>query len=243
MPRVTRRIGLLVPSSNTTVEPEFYRALPADVSLHVGRLPIEQVTPDRVAEMVDPLENEARKLASANVDVIVLGAAAPSFLKGRGYDREVAARIKQATGKPATTASTALLASLGALGVRRIALGTAYSSKVNDIAIAFLTANGVEVVRTECLGLVDNLEIGRLDVQTAYEVGRKVNCEEAQAVTFLCTNWQSMAIIDRLEREIGKPVLSSTQFSVWAALKKVGYTGSISGYGRLLRELPDSTSL
>jgi len=243
MPLATKRIGLLVPSSNTTVEPEFYRALPADVSLHVGRLPIEHVTPDRVAEMVDPLEAEAKKLASANVDVIVLGAAAPSFLKGRGYDREVAARIEQATGKPATTASTALLAALEALGTRRIALGTAYSARVNDIAIAFLAANGIEVVRTECLGLVDNLEIGRLDVETAYEVGRKVNCREAQAVTFLCTNWQSMAIIDRLEHEIGKPVLSSTQFSIWAALKKVGYAASVPGYGRLLCDLPDSASL
>jgi maleate isomerase len=239
----TRRIGLLVPSSNTTVEPEFYRALPPDVSLHVGRLPIEQVTPDRVAEMVDPLETEAKKLASADVDVIVLGAAAPSFLKGRGYDREVAARIEQATGKPATSASTALLAALGALGVRRIALGSAYSTQVNDIAIGFLNANGIEVVGTECLGLVDNLEIGRLDVETAYEVGRRVDSPQAQAVTFLCTNWQSMAIIDRLERDIGKPVLSSTQFSVWAALRKVGYTKGIPGYGRLLRDLPDSASL
>ena len=243
MPLVTKRIGLLVPSSNTTVEPEFYRALPADVSLHVGRLPIEQVTPDRVAEMVDPLETEAKKLASANVDVIVLGAAAPSFLKGRGYDREVAGRIEQATGKPATTASTALLASLDALGVRRIALATAYSSRVNDIAIAFLAANGIDVARTECLGFVDNLEIGRLGVETAYDLGRKVDCPEAQAVTFLCTNWQSMAIIDRLECDLGKPVLSSTQFSVWAALKKVGYAKGVAGYGRLLRDLPDSASL
>ena len=243
MALATKRIGLLVPSSNTTVEPEFYRALPADVSLHVGRLPIEQVTPDRVAEMVDPLEAESKKLAAANVDVIVLGAAAPSFLKGRGYDREVAARIEQATGKPATTASTALLASLAALGVRRIALGTAYSTKVNDIAIAFLTANGIEVVNTQCLGFVDNLEIGRLDVETAYELGRKVDSPEAEAVTFLCTNWQSMSIIDRLEAQIAKPVLSSTQFSVWAALKKVGYSRGIPGYGRLLRDLPDSDSL
>jgi maleate isomerase len=243
MTLATKRIGLLVPSSNTTVEPEFYRALPVDVSLHVARLPIEQVTPDRVAEMVDPLETEAKKLASANVDVIVLGAAAPSFLKGRGYDREVAARIERAAGKPATTASTALLASLDALDVRRVALGSAYSTRVNDIAISFLTANGIEVVATECLGLVDNLEIGRLEVDTAYQVGRRVDCPQAQAVIFLCTNWQSMAIIDRLEREIGKPVLSSTQFSVWAALRKVGYRHGIAGYGRLLRELPDSALL
>jgi len=238
MPLATNRIGLLVPSSNSTVEVEFYRALPADVSLHVARLPIAQVDPESIAGMVDPLETEAKKLASADVDVIVLGAAAPSFLKGMGYDREMSARIANATGKPATTASTALLQSLGALGVRRIALGTAYSSKVNEIAIAFLRANNIEVVKTECLGLVDNLEIGRLDVSTALELGRRIACPAAQAIAFLCTNWQSMSIIDQLERDTGLPVLSSTQFSVWAALKTIGYAGRIGGYGRLLREMP-----
>ena len=233
-----KRIGLLVPSSNSTVEVEFYRALPQDVSLHVGRLPITQVDPQSIAGMVDPLETEARKLASADVDVIVLGAAAPSFLKGMGYDREMSRRIAEASGKPATTASTALLQSLAALGARRIALGTAYSAKVNAIASDFLAANGIEVVRTECLGLVDNLEIGRLDVQTAYDLGRRIATPDAQAIAFLCTNWQSMAIIDRLERDTGLPVLSSTQFSVWAALQTIGYAGRIEGHGRLLREMP-----
>jgi maleate isomerase len=238
MALANKRIGLLVPSSNSTVEVEFYRALPDDVSLHVGRLPITQVNPESIEGMVDPLAAEAKKLASADVDVIVLGAAAPSFLKGMGYDREMSQRIAQATGKPATTASTALLQSLKALGVRRIALGTAYSARVNAIAIDFLTENGIEVVKTECLGLVDNLEIGRLDVQTAYDLGRRIACPEAQAIAFLCTNWQSMASIDRLEHDTGLPVLSSTQFSVWAALKIIGYPGNVEGYGRLLREMP-----
>lgn len=233
-----KRIGLLVPSSNSTVEVEFYRALPPEVSLHVARLPIAQVDPQSIAGMVDPLESEAKKLAAADVDVIVLGAAAPSFLRGMGYDREMSQRIAQATGKPATTASTALLQSLAALGAKRVALGTAYSTKVNEIAIAFLQVNGIEVVHTECLGYVDNLEIGRLDVESAYDLGRRIACPEAQAVAFLCTNWQSMAIIDRLERDIALPVLSSTQFSLWAALMTIGYEGRIEGYGRLLREMP-----
>ena len=238
MSLASKRIGLLVPSSNSTVEVEFYRALPHDVSLHVARLPITQVNPESIAGMVDPLETESKKLASANVDVIVLGAAAPSFLKGMGYDREMSSRIAQATGKPATTASTALLQSLAALGTKRVALGTAYTTRVNDIAIAFLRANGIEVVKTECLGCEDNLEIGRLDVQSACDLGRRIACPEAQAIAFLCTNWQSMAIIEQLERDTGLPVLSSTQFSVWAALKTIGYEGTIEGYGRLLRDMP-----
>ena len=76
MALASKRIGLLVPSSNSTVEVEFYRALPADVSVHVARLPITQVNPESIAGMVDPLDAESKKLASADVDVIVLGAAA-----------------------------------------------------------------------------------------------------------------------------------------------------------------------
>lgn len=238
MALASKRIGLLVPSSNSTVEVEFYRALPQDVSLHVGRLPITQVDPESIAGMVSPIDAESQKLASADVDVIVLGAAAPSFLKGIGYDREMSARIEKASGKPATTASTALLQALAALNIERVALGTAYTQKVTDIAIAFLRANGIDVVKNECLGKIDNLEIGRLDASTALELGRRIACPEAQAIAFLCTNWQSMAIIDELERDTRLPVLSSTQFSIWAALKTIGYEGRIQGYGRLLRDMP-----
>src|SRR3954466_11575838 len=95
------RIGLLVPSSNTTVEPEFYRALPREVTLHVARLLLTKVNPESIAAMVEALAGQARLLASADVDVIVLGATAPSFLHGLGYDREMSRRIEDATGKPA----------------------------------------------------------------------------------------------------------------------------------------------
>ena len=96
-----RRIGLLVPSSNTTVEPEFYRALPPHITVHVARLHLTQITPESILGMVADLEAQSRGLASADVDVIVLGATAPSFLKGLGYDREIARRIGQPRGSRA----------------------------------------------------------------------------------------------------------------------------------------------
>ena len=73
-----------MPSSNTTVEPEFYHALPAGVTLHTARLFLTQITPESIERMVEDLETQSRLLASADVDVIVLGATAPSFLKGLG---------------------------------------------------------------------------------------------------------------------------------------------------------------
>ncbi len=230
------RLGLLVPSSNTTVEPEFYRALPQDVTVHVARLFLTQIKPEAILGMVSDIEAQSRLLASADVDAIMLGATAPSFLKGLGYDREVIQRIEKACGKPATTTSTALIGALGQLGVKRVVLAAAYDDKVNAIARAFLVANGFDVLDAQGLGLVDNLVVGRLDAQSAYDLARKADRPDAEAIVLACTNWKTMDVIDRLERDLGKPVISTTQASVWGALRMLG-AGGVAGYGKLLREL------
>jgi maleate isomerase len=231
------RIGLLVPSSNTTVEPEFYRALPSRVTLHTARLFLTQITPEAILGLVADLETQSRLLASADVDVIILGATAPSFLKGAGYDREVIARIEKATGKPATTTSTALLRALRFLDAKRIVLGSAYDDKVNAIAQAFLEANGFKVVAARGLGMVDNLAVGRLGPESAYELARSADRADADAMVLACTNWRTMDMIERIERDLGKPVISTTQVSVWDALRIIGYRREIPGYGQLLRSL------
>ena len=101
--------------------------------------------------MVSDIEMQSRSLASADVDIIVLGAAAPSFLKGLGYDREMAKKIEAASGKRATTTSTALIEALQYLGVSRVVLGAAYDAKSNAIAKSFLEVeNGFNVNR--CAG-------------------------------------------------------------------------------------------
>ena len=231
------RIGLLVPSSNTTVEPEFYRALPPGVTLHVARLFLTQIAPDAILSLVQDLETQSRGLASADVDVIVLGATAPSFLKGLGYDRELIARIEAATGKRATTTSTALIEALRHLGASRVVLGAAYDDRVNAIAQAFLEASGIEVLAAQGLGIVDNLAVGRLGSDSAYELARRIDRPDAEAIVLACTNWKTMDAIERLERELGKPVISTTQASLWAALKVIGRIEGVAGYGRLLRDL------
>ncbi len=231
------RIGLLVPSSNTTVEPEFYRALPPGVTLHVARLFLTQIAPDAILGIVQDLEAQSRGLATADVDVIVLGATAPSFLKGLGYDRELIARIEAATGKRATTTSTALIEALRHLGVSRVVLGAAYDDRVNAIAQAFLEANGIEVLAAQGLGMVDNLAVGRLGSDSAYELARRIDRPDAEAIVLACTNWKTMDAIDRLERELGKPVISTTQASLWAALRMIGRIEGVAGYGVLLRDL------
>ena len=202
--------------------------------MHVGRLPLTRIAASSIVEIVKSLEEEAKKLASADVDLILLGATAPSFFKGLGYDQEVSARITAATGKPATTTSTALLQALRAVDVTHIALGAAYDDAVNAVAAEFLIANGLQVVNRLGLGYVDNLEVGRLGIDSAIDVGVRVDHPQAQAIVLACTNWVSMEAIETLETRLDKPVISTTQASLWACLRHLGVTAPVHGYGQLL---------
>jgi maleate isomerase len=237
-----RRIGLLLPSSSSVQEHDIGRALPEDITLHVARMRLSNVDADSTLRVVQEIETESQKLADVDVDVIIFPATAPSSRNGPGYDQELIKRINAASGKPATTASTALLAALHGLSVKRIVLGAPWSASVNQSVAAFLQANGVEVLAQEALGLVRNLEIGLLDPQTALDVGRRVNRPDADAVMLACGNWSTFSIIDQLEQDLGKPVLTTNQVSLWHALKMMG-TRPLEGLGVLLRQhLRDETA-
>ena len=237
-----RRIGVLLPSSSSVQEMDIGRALPHDITLHVARMRLNNVDAESTLRIVQEIETESQKLADVDVDVIILPATAPSSRNGPGYDQELIKRITAASGKPATTASTALLEALRVLSVKRIVLGAPWSDTVNQSVTAFLQANSVEVLAQEALGLVRNLEIGLLDSQTAFDIGHRVNRPEADAVMLACGNWSTFGIIDRLERDLGKPVLTTNQVTLWHALKMMG-TRPLDGLGVLLRQhLGDETA-
>lgn len=234
-----QRVGLLVPSSNSAQEPEFVQMLPASVSLHVTRLGLRSVDPDSTIKIVAELESESRKLADAAVDIVVLAATAPSTRLGKGYDAQLVRRMEEASGKPATTAATAMLASFAALNVRRVALAAPWSEHTNTILAAFLEAHGIEVVSQIAMGVVANNDIGRLHPDTALEHGRKADRPNADAVFLACGNWWTACMVESLEAAVGKPVLTTNNVTVWHTLKKIGGHRSVPGYGRLLREMPE----
>jgi maleate isomerase len=212
----------LLPSSNSVQEPDFTSVLPKHITLHVARMGLSTVEADSTLRIVQEIEAESKKLADVDVDVILFAATAPSSRNGIGYDQELVARIKASSGKPATTASTALLEALRALGAKSIVLGAPWSDAINKTAAAFIEANGFKVVAQEALGHVRNLDIGLLDPQSAYDVGCRADRPDADAVMLACGNWSTFAIIDRLERDLRKPVLTTNQVSLWHALKLIG---------------------
>jgi maleate cis-trans isomerase len=232
----THRFGLLTPSSNTVQEPEFSAALPPTISLHTGRVAYRDITPQEQMRCVLELESECRKLADADVDVIVFAATAPTLANGKGYDRELIKRMEDASSRPATTAATAFVDALARLNVTRIAIAAPWSKTMDKPMVRFMEASGFEVVNSEVAGYIAGVELGRTGPEAAYDLGRRADRPDAEAVIMPGGNWPAMSIVERLEGELGKPVLANNAVSLWAGLRLLKGGNSIAGYGVLLRE-------
>ena len=232
----THRLGLLLPSSNTTQEPEFWAALPADVSLHTGRVAYRDITPQEQDRCVLELETESRKLADAEVDALVFGATAPTLAKGKGYDRELIKRMEDAAGRPATTAATAFVEALTLLGAKKISIGAPWSKTMDKPMVDFMRASGFEVVHSEVVGFVASIELGRVGPEEAFALGLRTDRPDADAIIMPGGNWPSMSVVERLEQKVGKPVIANNAVSLWGGLRLLKRSDSIAGYGTLLRD-------
>lgn len=231
----TKRLGLIVPSSNTTMETEYRSVLPEGFTLHTARVRLKEVTVEALIEMERGVEEEALKLADAHVDVIGYGCTSGSLVKGLGHDREIVARIEKTTGIPAVATAGAVVEALNALGVRRVAVATPYIDEINTLEKEFLEANGFEVVDIEGLKIVDNTRIGVVAGSEVIRLVRALRHDRASGVFVSCTNLPTTPVIERLETELRKPVVSSNTATLWSMLRKCRSSVGIRGLGRLFK--------
>lgn len=242
------QLGVLVPSTNTTVEPELVRALPESVAMFATRVPVAEVSrpEDKVASLLamhERIGEAASLLGSMMPDVIGYACTSGSFLGGAGSDQDICRQMYEATGVPSLTTSTAVAAALRALQAERIALVTPYISAVAEGAEAYLAELDISVTARADLNLLSNLEKGRLPATASYQLARTVDTNGADAVMISCTNWRTLDIIPRLEADMGLPVISSNSATLWAMLRlaRIPDTGLVQCelFERQLTWLPD----
>ncbi len=230
------KIGLMVPSSNTSVEIDFRRVARPGVSLHAARMWLTGSDADVLDRMNEDLETAARHLGSAAVALVVYACTGGSLYGGVGHDTKTARRITELTGGiPAVTTTTAALEALHVLGIKRLALLTPYPERMTEIVRGFLEDNGFEVLSVAGRGHADNLEIGGEPPEDIAAFALDHTAEAADGIFCSCTNWRSMAAAEAIEEATGKPVVTSNQATIWAAYRRLGITEPIEGYGRLLR--------
>jgi len=204
------------------------------VSIHATRVFLEATDIESLLSMKEEIGRASRELKTAEMDIIVFGCTSGSFVKGVEYDTEITTEIEDLTGIGATTTSTAVRESFHKLGVKNIALGSPYNEELNSKAKEYLEASGYHIVKTKGLDITPDIDIGKHSPETAYELGKSINTDEADCIFLSCTDLRTIEIIDILEKDIGKPVVTANQASLWHCLRKAGITESIKNYGKLL---------
>jgi len=237
------RIGLIFMASSIVMESEMWAMAPKGVSVHTTRIKLPKVTVEGIQAMMDApeLEQAARLLASAPIDVLCFGGTSASFLHGTAYDKALIAKMKDwAPGIAVNTASTASLAGLKAVGAGPVVLATPYVDEVHARATRFLEENGHKVLASNNLRIDEDQALAEVPLETIFDMVCEMDHPDAEAVFISCTNFRSAALIGALEEELGKPVVSAVQSSFWHALRLAGIEDDCPGYGQLFKcPLPD----
>lgn len=234
------RFGVLVPFTNTNLEPDMVLMRPDGVSLHFARLGgyDQDEIPDSdqmhglgAADLSEPLH----LLQGVRPDVIFYGCTSATLTHGPSFDRELAKQIKQDSGAETVTAAGALVHALQALDLKRIGFASPYVPAINDQAVTFLAELGIEtVIRSEISGTLDNYGQGELTPEAVYELGLAADHPEAEAIVLSCSDMRSVEVIATLETTLGKPVITSNQAMVFQAMQLAGLSEGLPGFGKLL---------
>ncbi|MCW4006080.1 MAG: aspartate/glutamate racemase family protein [Candidatus Bathyarchaeota archaeon] len=217
------RLGVIIPSSNTTVETEFSNVLfGSQISLHTDRVSLREVTVEGLLDMEHEVEAAAGRLGDAAVDAVAFACTSGSLIKGVGHDAAIAQKIAAVARCPVVVTSGAVVQALKTLNAHKISLATPYISEVTHKEVEFLEQSGFEVVKQYSLGLRENLQIGKLTAQNAKEAAQKADVTASEAVFVSCTNFRTFEAIPALEAKLQKPVVTSNSATLWGAINVLG---------------------
>jgi len=231
-----KKIGVLVPSSNTTTEPEFTKMNKLNGnSLHFARIPITHSNLDGLLKMNEGIDVAAKHLSDANVDAIAYACTSGSFYGGAGTEKKISNKISNASnGTPGITTSESIYKALKSLNAQKITVVTPYIDDLNSREKQFLEEYGFDVLKIQGLGILDNLIIGKQTPEIAHKLVKDNFDPDSEAVFISCTNFSAIEAIEKLEEELNVPVFSSNSCTFWNTIRTIGINDPIKGYGRLL---------
>lgn len=235
-----QRIGLIIPSSNRMVEQEMVRHLPPGTVAHVARLRMTGAHRVPIAQLLPRVADAAQTLIDARCAVVAFHCTANSTAAGLAGEGKLAAALRQAGAAQVTTTATAIRGALDALCARRIVLVTPYSADVTAEEAAFLKAAGYEVVGANGLALEGSDAYCATPAQFWRDRALEAARPDADAYLISCANISVFPVIETIEQQLGRPVVTSNQAVLWHALTLLGEGDRRLGAGRLFDARRDS---
>jgi len=234
--RAHTRLGIILPSVNTVVEPWFGAVAPAGVAFHASRMLLDNnLTPEALRRM-DEEEgmHAALQIASCRPDAIAYCCTASSVVQGLAYDRQLQKELSERTGRSCCTAMGAIIEALRAIEARNLAVASPYPDAIDQMEHGFLTQAGFTIVGTANLAISESFRLADPTTDELIALARRAWRPEADALLITCLNTYSHTVVQALEDELRKPVITSTQATLWKLLRMSGWIDPIDGYGRLL---------
>ena len=237
------KFGVLIPSTNTIVEPDFYAMAPAGVTLHTARIFIENQTMNDDASfeklMVQIRATIARAVADAvscEPDALIMGMSSETFWGGKKGNEEFQRRIEELSGLRIATGANACERALSLLGARRLGVVTPYQP-IGDLQVRrFLEECGYEVAALVGLRCTTAVGIAHVDEAALRRAIIEVNRPDVDTIVQVGTNLSMLRLADEAERWLGKPVVAINAATFWYALRERGIPDRVAGFGRLLRD-------
>ena len=236
------KVGVVVPSTNTTVQPETDSVRVEGVTYHIGRIPISQKKIstdnflDHVAAMRAGIEVAADQVLTAGVQSLIMGVALECFWGGLKGSAELQARLEERLKVPVILGSEAIRAGLNAFGAKKIAVLTPHMPKGDDEVRNWLTEAGFEVVALEGLKCESPLAIAQVQEAEIRAALIRIDSPEVDALVQVGTNLAGARVCAEAERWLGKPAIQINTVSAWHAMRSAGITDRVAGLGRVLEE-------
>jgi maleate isomerase len=247
------RIGLLVPSSNTTMETEVpallrarERMRPADTfSFHSARLRMENVTPEALRAMNEQTERATAELADLRPSVVATACLVAIMAQGpnshAAAEAEIAAILeRERAPAPVVSSAGALVDALHALGARRIGIVAPYLEELMRLVVEYIEDAGIEVGDAISLEVSDNRAVAALDPSDLADHWRRLDLRRCDALVLsACVQMRSLPAIAEVERRSGLPTLSAAMATTWAILRALDLEPVAPNAGALLRPAPE----
>ena len=226
------RIGLIIPSSNRLAEPQFHRYAPAGVGVHFSRMRMTGKWRTSPSELRPALAEVAAALSDTKPEIIVFHCTANSMEHGLAGEAALVETIRDASGCFTMTTAQALTTALDHLGIKKLVLLTPYVKQTNAHQVRYLHEAGYQVIHELGLAL-DSDGYVAVTPERWVEVVKENSRAEADGYLLSCTNTRTIEAINVLEGELGKPIITSNQATLWACLKKLGILHTDSNLGKL----------
>jgi maleate isomerase len=236
------KIGIITPGVDLTLMSEWGSRLPEGIFCFTTLMELMETTPQRLLQLKERAIAEARKLASSGmIDLVLFACTSGSFIGGAGYDEGIIRELEAATGIPSTTTTSCVLSAFTDLGVKKMVLVGPYIQEVLDIEIKFFEHHGIKTLYCKGLGYANIMQIAKTSEEPYiyYRLAKEAyrSAPEADAIFVTCMTSPIASMVNTLEQEIGKPVVSSCSGALYGVLKLLGIKDQVENYGQLFKIL------